>query len=326
MRATRMQIDAYGGPERLAAAEVTLPAPGPGEVLVRQTAVGVNFIDVYHRRGVFPIPQLPGALGVEAAGIVEDFGPGVTKFRPGDRVAYAGPPVGSYASARVLAASALVCVPDGVTDEEAAAVMLKGMTTHMVFARVRPLRSGDAVLLHAAAGGLGGLLARWARAAGAHVIGTVGSVAKAEIAREAGCHDVILYREQDFVAETLRITGGRGVDVVCEGIGGSTLDRSLDCLAAFGTAVNLGQVGEALASVSLARLGPQRSLSVAVPGVFAHLRTLPDLQAGADEMFAALSSGSVRPRIGLRLPLDQAGEAQRRLEAGETSGAIVLVP
>jgi NADPH2:quinone reductase len=325
VRAIEIRIDAHGGPERLAPVAVALPPPGAGQVLLRQTAVGVNFIDTYHRRGVFPVPALPGAIGVEAAGIVEAAGPGVA-LRPGDRVAYAGPPVGSYASARVIDAARLVRIPDGIRDEAAAALMLKGMTAHMLFTRVRPLRPGDAVLVHAAAGGLGVLLTQWARAAGARVIGTVGSPAKAEVARAAGCEAVILHRERDFVAETLRLTDGAGVDVVCEGIGGDVLARSLDCLRPFGTAINLGQAGEALASVDLARLGPQRSLSVSVPGVFAHLRTLPDLQAGADAMFAMVERGDLRPAIGLLAPLADAGAVHRRLEAGDTTGATVLLP
>jgi NADPH2:quinone reductase len=325
LRAIEMRIDAYGGPDRLAPVEIDLPPPREGQVLLRQTAVGVNFIDTYHRRGLFPIPAVPGAIGVEAVGVVEAVGAGVA-LRPGDRVGYAGPPIGSYASARVIDAARLVRLPDGIRDEDAAALMLKGMTAHMLFTRVRPLGPGDAVLVHAAAGGLGVLLTQWARAVGARVIGTVGSHAKAEVARAAGCEAVILYREQDFVAETLRLTGGAGVDVVCEGIGGAILERSLDCLKPFGTAINLGQAGEALASVDLAKLGPQRSLSVSVPGVFAHLRTLPDLQAGADAMFAMVERGQLRPAIGLRAPLAEAGAVHRRLEAGETSGATVLLP
>jgi NADPH2:quinone reductase len=323
--AIEMRIDAHGGPERLAPAEIELPPPGPGQVLLRQTAVGVNFIDVYHRRGTFPIPALPGAVGVEAVGIVAAVGAGVS-LRPGERVGYAGPPVGSYASARLIDAARLVRLPDAVPDDVAAALMLKGMTAHMLFTRVRRLRPGDVVLVHAAAGGLGVLLTQWARAAGARILGTVGSEAKAGIARAAGCEATILHRRQDFVAETMRLTGGEGVDVVCEGIGGSVLDRSLDCLKPFGTAINLGQAGEALAAIDLARLGPQRSLSVSVPGVFAHLRTLPDLQAAADTMFAMVGEGALRPEIGLRAPLRDAGAVHRRLEAGETTGATVLLP
>lgn len=324
--AQEVRIHAHGGPEAMAIEAVALPAPGPGQVLVRQHAVGINFIDVYHRKGVFPIPALPGAVGVEAAGVVEAVGPGVDRFAPGDRVAYAGPPVGAYASARLMPAGTLVRIPDALPFDQAAAIMLKGMTVHMLVTRVRPLAAGDSILVHAAAGGLGSLLCQWARALGVRVIGTVGSEAKVETARRFGCDAVILHRRQDFVAETRRLTGGAGVDAVFEGMGGDVLTRSLDCLKPFGTAVNLGQVGEPLGSVPLAALGPQRSLSVAVPGVFAHLRTLPDLQAGADALFAMVASGHVRPEIGTRLPLADAAEAHRRLESGRTTGALVLLP
>lgn len=324
--AQEVRIHAYGGPEAMAIEAVALPAPGPGQVLVRQHAVGINFIDVYHRKGVFPIPALPGAVGVEAAGVVEAVGPGVDRFAPGDRVAYAGPPIGAYASARLMPAGSLVRIPDALPFDQAAAIMLKGMTVHMLVTRVRPLAAGDSILVHAAAGGLGSLLCQWARALGLRVIGTVGAEAKVETARRCGCDAVILHRRQDFVAETRRLTGGAGVDAVFEGMGGDVLTRSLDCLKPFGTAVNLGQVGEPLGSVPLAALGPQRSLSVAVPGVFAHLRTLPDLQAGADALFAMVASGHVRPEIGTRLPLADAAEAHRRLESGRTTGALVLLP
>ncbi|MFG1248942.1 quinone oxidoreductase family protein [Xanthobacter flavus] len=326
IRAHEVRIAAYGAADALFLQEVELPPPGAGEVLVRQHAVGINFIDIYHRRGVFPIPRLPGAIGVEAAGVVEAVGPGVTRLRAGDRVAYAGPPVGSYASARVLPEAALVKLPEAISFEAAAALMLQGMTAHMLFTRVRRVAAGDTVLVHAAAGGLGLLLVQWATALGARVIGTVGSPEKAELALRAGCSDIILYKQQDFAPETRRLTNGAGVDVVYEGLGGDVLLKSLDCLKPFGLAVNLGQVGEPLGAVELARLGPQRSLTVAVPGVFAHLRTLPDLQAGADEMFAMVTSGAVAPTVGLSLPLADAGEAHRRLEAGTTTGSLILIP
>ena len=324
--AEAVRIHAYGGPEAMAAETIEVDAPGPGEVLVRQTAVGVNFIDVYHRRGTFPIPALPGSVGVEAAGEVIAVGAGVTRLAPGDRVAYAGPPVGAYTSHRVVREAVLVKVPDGIDDETAAAIMLKGMTAHMLLRRVGRLAPGDTVLLHAAAGGLGTILAQWAELDGARVIGVVGSDAKAAIARAAGCHEVINRREADFVEATKALTGGAGVDVVYEGVGGDVLTRSLDCLAPFGLAVNLGQVAEPLESVALAHLGPQRSLSVAVPGVFAHLRTVPDLQAACDEMFALFRDGRITARLGHVFPLARAADAHRALEAGETAGAVVLVP
>lgn len=324
--AYEMQIARHGGAEEFARVAVTIADPGPGEVLLRQTAVGVNFIDIYHRRGVFPIPALPGPVGVEAAGTVLAVGPGVQGVAPGDRVAYAGPPVGSYASHRVMPAAALVRLPEHIDADQAAALMLKGLTAHMLMTRVRPLAPGDQVLVHAAAGGLGSLLTQWARACGARVIGTVGSEAKAEQARAQGCAAVILYKQQDFAAETLRLTEGRGVDVVYEGLGGAVLARSLTCLAPFGHAINLGQVGEPLEAVRLADLGPQRSLTVSVPGVFSYIRSHPDLQGAADAVFAMVASGALDPVIGRRFPLVEAGAAQAALEAGGTRGALVLTP
>lgn len=322
--AREMRIHGYGGPEAMRVETVSLPSPGAGQVLLRQRAVGVNFIDVYHRKGVFPIPALPGVVGVEASGEVEAVGPDVTAFKVGDRIAYAGPPIGSYVDLRLMPAAKIVRLPDAIGFEDAASLMLKGMTGHMLLKRVRPLQVGDSVLIHAAAGGLGSILCQWARAMGARVIGTVGSPEKADAALRLGCSKVILYRDVDFVAEVRRVTEGRGVDVVYEGVGGDVLTKSLQCLAPFGLAVNLGQAGNPLQSVELADLGPQRSLSVAVPGVFAHLRTCGDLQAAADEMFSVFTSGRVKATIGHRMPLEGASEAHRLLESGKTTGAIVL--
>ncbi|MDZ7601479.1 MAG: quinone oxidoreductase [Hoeflea sp.] len=324
--ARQMRIHAHGGPEMFSSDKVELAEPGPGEVLLRQHAAGVNFIDVYHRKGVFPIPSLPGAIGVEAAGEVVACASDVDTLKPGDRVAYAGPPVGSYADMRIMKARGLVLIPDTLSFEEAASIMLKGMTVHMLLTRVRPLSSGQTILVHSAAGGLGQLLSQWASSLGVRVIGTVGSAEKADIAREAGCGETILYNDRDFVAAVKEMTGGSGVDAVFEGLGGDILTRSLDCLKPFGHAINLGQVGKPLDAVALADLGPQRSLTVSVPGVFAHLRTCPDLQAAADEMFAQVTSGAMKPRIGERFALSNVAAAHAKLEAGRTAGAIVLLP
>ncbi|MBC7282729.1 quinone oxidoreductase [Hoeflea sp.] len=324
--ARQMRIHAYGGPEMFSSDKVELPEPGPGEVLVRQHAAGVNFIDVYHRKGVFPIPALPGAIGVEAAGEVVVCASDVSSLKPGDRVAYAGPPVGSYADMRVMKAKSLVLIPETLSFEEAASIMLKGMTVHMLMTRVRPLSAGQTILVHSAAGGLGQLLGQWASSIGVRVIGTVGSAEKAEIARESGCSETILYNECDFVDRVQNLTDGSGVDAVFEGLGGDILTRSLNCLKPFGHAINLGQVGKPLDAVALADLGPQRSLTVSVPGVFAHLRTCPDLQEAADEMFAQVTSGAMKPRIGERFALSNVAAAHAKLEAGRTAGAIVLLP
>lgn len=324
--ARQMRIHAHGGPEMFSSDQVELAEPGPGEVLLRQHAAGVNFIDVYHRKGVFPIPALPGAIGVEAAGEVIACASDVSTLKPGDRVAYAGPPVGSYADMRIMKARSLARIPDSLSFEEAASIMLKGMTVHMLLTRVQPLSSGQTILVHSAAGGLGQLLSQWASSLGVRVIGTVGSAEKAEIAREAGCKEAILYNDRDFVEAVKDLTGGSGVDAVFEGLGGDILTRSLDCLKPFGHAINLGQVGKPLDAVALADLGPQRSLTVSVPGVFAHLRTCPDLQTAADEMFAQVTSGAMKPRIGERFALSNVAAAHAKLEAGRTAGAIVLLP
>lgn len=321
-----MQIATYGSAENFNKVSVDLPRPGPGKVLLRQTAVGVNFIDVYHRNGVFPIPALPGSVGVEGAGQVLAVGEGVTAVSVGDRVAYGGPPIGSYVSHRLMPAGALVRLPDHISDEIAATLMLKGMTVHMLMTRVRPLQAGDTVLLHSAAGGLGSMLSQWAKDCGARVIGTVGSEEKAERARAQGCDEVILYKQRDFVGETLRLTDGRGADVVYEGLGGDILTRSLTCLAPFGHAINLGQVGQPLEAVKLADLGPQRSLTVSVPGVFSYIRTHPDLQGAAEEVFAMVGKGALSPVIGHRFKLEEVAQAHEALESGQTSGALVLIP
>lgn len=324
--ARQMRIHAYGGPEVFSSDKVELAEPGPGEVLIRQHAAGVNFIDVYHRKGVFPIPSLPGPVGVEAAGEVIACASDVSTLKPGDRVAYAGPPVGSYADMRLMKAQSLVRIPDALGFEEAASIMLKGMTVHMLMTRVRPLAAGETILVHSAAGGLGQLLSQWAASLGVRVIGTVGSHEKAEIARQSGCSETILYKERDFVEDVKVLTGGNGVDAVYEGLGGDILTRSLNCLRPFGHAINLGQVGKPLDAVALADLGPQRSLTVSVPGVFAHLRTCGDLQAAADTMFAQVTSGAMKPKIGERFALSNVAAAHAKLEAGRTAGAIVLLP
>lgn len=324
--ARQMRIHAYGGPEQFSSDRVELDDPKSGEVLIRQHAAGVNFIDVYHRKGVFPIPQVPGPVGVEAAGEVVAAASDVLSLKPGDRVAYAGPPIGSYADMRVMKAQHLVRIPDQIGFEEAASIMLKGMTVHMLMSRVRPLTGHETILVHSAAGGLGQLLCQWASSLGVRVIGTAGSPEKAEIARKAGCAEVIPYKDRDFVEDTMALTGGAGVDVVYEGLGGDILTRSLKCLRPFGQAINLGQVGKPLDAVALADLGPQQSLTVSVPGVFAHLRTCGDLQTATDEMFAKVLSGKMVPKIGERFALSNVAAAHAKLEAGQTAGAIILLP
>jgi len=275
---------------------------------------------------VFPLPALPGALGVEAAGSVVTVGEGVTHLAPGMRVSYACPPVGSYATLRNLPARHVLRVPDGVSDEQAAAVTLQGLTAHMLLRKVTRPEPGQTVLVHAAAGGLGSLLTQWASRLGCRVIGVVGSTAKAEQARRQGCDAVIVGSEQPFVEAVRALTDGAGVDAVFEGLGGTVFQDCLRVVKPFGQVVNLGQVAEGLPNVALADLGPARSIGVAVPGVFAYVRTHPDLQAAADELFGLVADGALQVHIGGRFALRQAAQAHEALQSRGTTGSLVLLP
>ena len=314
---------AAGGPETLLLETIDLQPPGPAEARVRQTWAGVNFVDVYHRIGLYPLPPGAAVLGVEAAGVVEALGPGVEGLEPGQRVAWAGASPGAYAQARNIPAERLIALPDAIGDRTAAAAMLKGVTAHMVLRRVCPVGRGDTVLVQAAAGGLGLILVQWAKRLGATVIGTAGSEAKADRARAAGADEVILYRQEDFVAAVRRLTGGRGVDAVLDGVGGEVLLRSLDCVRPFGLVVSLGQASGELPAIPLTELGPRRSLAVARPSVFAYAADQTSYRAAAGELFDLLQDG-LEVAAGLTLPLAQAAEAHRALEAGRTSGAVLL--
>ncbi|UZG44403.1 quinone oxidoreductase family protein [Caldimonas thermodepolymerans] len=325
-QAQAIRIHAYGEPDEMRLEQVEVSSPAPGEVQIVQHAVGVNYLDTYHRRGLFPLPAMPATLGVEAAGVVTQVGDGVTRLRVGDRVAYACPPIGSYTTLRNLPARHVVRLPAEVSFEQAAAATLQGLTAHMLLHKVARVGPGTSILVHAAAGGLGSLLTQWAKRLGARVIGIVGSDEKAEIARLQGCDDVIVGRGPVFVEETLRLTGRQGVDVVFEGIGGEIFHQSLRVARPFGQVVNLGQAGEGLPSVNLADLGPARSLSVSVPGVFAYVRTHTDLQGVADELFGLIRGGELKVRIGGRFPLRDAAEAHKALQSRGTTGSLVLLP
>jgi NADPH2:quinone reductase len=313
-----------GGPEVLVSADMELSEPGPGEVLLRQSAIGLNYVDIYHRTGLYPLP-LPAIPGVEGAGVIEALGPGVSDLAVGDRVAYAGLPAGAYAEARIIAAARLVRLPDAISDRTASAMMLRGITAHMLLHRVCRVAPGDAVLVHAAAGGLGLVLTQWAKRLGATVIGTVGSREKAETARAHGLDHAILYREADFVAEVRRLTGGRGVQVAYDGIGGDTLTRTLDCVQPFGVVASVGQAGAPLPKIEVADLGPRRSLSLARPSVFAYAADLVSYRRAARDLIAEVEAG-MRIEIGATFPLAEAARAHRALEGRETVGSIVLVP
>lgn len=314
-----------GGPQVLVAREATIAAPGPDEVRLRQEAIGVNFVDIYHRTGLYALSRLPAVPGVEGAGIVEAVGAGVTDLRPGDRVAYAGLPAGGYAAVRCLPAGRLVPLPDGIDTRTAAAAMLRGVTAHMLLTRVFPVTHGTTVLVHAAAGGLGLILTQWAKALGATVLGTIGSQAKAAIAVEAGLDHAILYRECDFAAEVRRLTGGRGVDYAIDGIGGDTLLRTLDAVRPFGTVASIGQASGGLPAIALGELGPRRSLALARPSVFAYAADEASYRAACTALFDRLAGG-LRISVGAEFPLSDAAAAQRALEAGETTGSVLLRP
>ena len=319
-----VRIHRQGGAEQLEAERIALALPGPGEARVRQLAIGVNFLDVYYRSGQYPLAHLPVTPGVEGAGIVEALGEGVTDVVPGQRVAYTGL-MGGYAAVRNVPAERLVAVPDGVGLDVVAGGLLRGMTAHMLCAHVRQVRPGDTVLVHAAAGGLGLVLTQWASALGARVIGTVGSEAKAALALAHGAQRVVLYREEDFVAAARDFSGGRGVDYAIDGIGGETLLRTFDAVRPYGLAASIGQAGGRIEPVDLLQIGTPRAIAFARPSVMRFM-TDPDLyREGAQAVLARLAAG-LRVPIGLELPLARAAEAHAALEAGQTSGAVLLRP
>lgn len=324
-RIAQMVIDEIGDRSRLHRTEAELPAPGPGEVRVRHTAIGVNYVDIYHRTGLYALPPLPVALGVEAAGVVEAVGPQVEGWRPGQRVAYAGPPVGAYSTARNVAAARLVALPDEVSDDTVAGALLRGITAHMLMHHVYPLRPGQTVLVHAAAGGLGLVLVQWAKSLGAKVIGTVGSADKAALALSHGLDHAIRYRDEDFVQAVLEWTQQQGVDFAIDGIGGETLKATLATVRAYGMVASVGQVAGDPGPIDLSWLGPARSVALSRPGVFRFMSDLARYHEGAQATLRQLQNG-LRVSIGQVLPLAEAAEAHRLLETGQTTGAILLRP
>lgn len=318
-----IHFERTGGPEVMAWVAHAPGAPGPGEVRVRHHAVGVNFIDTYHRGGLYPVP-LPSGLGSEAAGVVEAVGEGVTQLRAGDRVAYAGGPLGAYAESRVMPAAPLLKLPDGIGFDTAAAMMLKGLTAQYLLRQTFVVQPGQTILLHAAAGGVGLIAAQWARALGAIVIGTVGSDDKAELARAHGCAHVINYRRENVVERVREITGGRGVPVVYDGVGKDTFFASLDCLAPRGLLVSYGNASGAVPPFALLELSNRGSLYVTRPTLVHYTATRDALEAAAAELFDAVASGVVRIEIAQRYPLADAAIAHADLQARRTTGSIVL--
>ncbi|MET0307407.1 MAG: quinone oxidoreductase [Sphingomonas sp.] len=319
------RIERTGGPEVIEWIDVDLPMPGRGEVRMRSTAVGLNFIDTYHRTGLYKLP-LPSGLGVEGAGVVEAIGEGVQGFEPGDRVATFGPGLGAYATERNLPAANLFKLPDGVSDETAAAVLLKGCTTEFLIERCAKVQPGWTVLVHAAAGGVGQIAVQWLKAIGATVIGTVGSEAKFEVARAAGVDHVLHSREDDVAARVREITGGAGVPAVLDGIGKATWEASLAATARRGLIVSYGNASGPVEGVNLGTLNNHGSLFVTRPKLFDYYVTPEERAAGVGRLFAMLESGAVKAEIGQRFALEDAADAHRALEAGQTTGSTILTP
>ncbi|MDX8434425.1 MULTISPECIES: quinone oxidoreductase [Mesorhizobium] len=321
-----IRIHAHGGPEVLIYEDADPGQPGAGQILIRHTAIGLNFIDVYHRSGLYPPPGgFPLIPGGEAAGVVLKIGADVDWLKPGDRVAYAVN-VGAYAEQRVIAADRVVKVPDGISDEQAAAMMLKGMTAEYLLRRTFKVKAGDTVLFHAAAGGVGLILGQWAKHLGATVIGTASSADKIELARAHGFDHVINYKEQDFVAGVAAITGGRKCDVVYDSVGNDTFPASLDCLRPLGTFVSFGQSSGPIPPFSMSLLAQKGSLFATRPTLFVYNARREDLVASAEALFDVVLSGAVEIKINQRYALKDAGRAHSDLEGRRTTGTTVLIP
>ena len=317
-----IQIHETGGPEVLKWEEVEVGNPGPGQARIRQTAAGLNFIDVYHRTGLYKQP-LPFTPGVEGAGTVESVGPDVEHLKAGDRVAYAGP-IGGYAEERLVPADRLVKLPDEISFEQAAAMMLQGMTARMLLRAVFPVQQGDTILIHAAAGGVGLVMCQWASALGATVIGTVSSEEKAELARAHGCDHPILYTHQDFVAEVKKLTGGEMLPVVYDSVGRTTFAKSLDCLKKRGLMVLFGNSSGPVQPFAPGLLAQKGSLFLTRPTLFDYIRTRQELEQSAGDLVEIVSSGKVKIEVKQRFPLKDAAEAHRALEARQTTGSTIL--
>ncbi len=314
-----------GGPEVMEYVDVEVGEPAAGEARVRNHAIGLNYIDVYFRTGLYPQP-LPAGIGMEGAGVVEAIGPGVTEVKVGDRVAYACRPPGAYAEVRVMPAAALVRLPDAIDFDTAAAMMLQGMTVQCLFRRTFPLKGGETILFHAAAGGVGLIACQWAKALGVTMIGTVGSDEKAEIAKAHGCTHTINYNKEDFGARVKEITHGAGVPVVYDSIGADTFTQSLDCLSPMGMMVSYGSASGPVPPFSLQELAGRGSLFVTRPTLFSYTAKRSDLEATANELFEMVTSGRLKIEINQRYALKDAQQAHRDLEARKTTGSTILLP
>jgi NADPH2:quinone reductase len=323
-----IQIAATGGPEQLQLADVAVGEPGPGEIRIRHHACGINYIDVYHRTGLYPL-KLPHGIGMEGAGIVEAVGEGVQHLKAGDRAAYASNPPGSYSEARVMPAKTVCKLPDGIAFDTAAGMMLKGLTVQYLLKKTQPqggLSPGDFVLWHAAAGGVGLIACQWARALGLRLIGTAGSAAKCRLALDNGAAHAIDYRQENFVERVKQITGGEGVKVVYDAVGKDTFEGSLDCLRPFGLMASFGNASGPVAPFAPGLLGPKGSLYLTRATLFTHIATREVTQAMADDLFDVVRSGAVKIHVEQRYPLAEAARAHRDLEARKTTGSSLLMP
>jgi NADPH:quinone reductase len=318
-----VRVHAHGGPDALVYEEVEMPSPGPGEVLLRQYAIGVNYIDIYHRTGLYKLPSLPATIGSEAAGEVIGVGPGVERVKIGDRVAYAGP-LGAYAEIRTVPAERLVKLPEGIDYETAASGLLRGMTVRALLRQVYPVDAGTTLLFHAAAGGVGLIACQWVRALGATMIGTVGSDEKAKLARENGCTHVINTTREDFVARVRELTNGKGCDVAYDSVGKDTFPKSLDCLRPRGLWVSFGNSSGPVPPFELTAL--KGSLFATRPSILAYTATTHDLEENATDLFEMVLSKKIRITANHRYPLARAADAHRDLEARRTTGSVILVP
>ena len=321
-----IRIHETGGPEVMRWEDVEVGHPGAGEIRIRHEAVGLNYIDVYFRTGLYPSPTLPFSPGMEGAGVVEAVGEGVDSVVAGDRIAYAAPPVGAYAEARLMPADKVVKVPAGVDSHHAAAMMLQGMTVEYLLRRTYPVRSGDTILFHAAAGGVGLIACQWAKHLGATVIGTVGSDEKAELARAHGCDHPVVYTRESFTERVREITDGAGVPVVYDSVGRDTFHGSLDCLRPRGMLVSFGQSSGRIDPFDIGTLSAKGSLYVTRPTLMTYTASRADLESSAQALFDAVGSGAVRVAIGRTFPLAEAAAAHRALEARQTTGSTILLP
>ncbi len=321
-----IQVSRVGGPEVLEWVDVPVGEPGPGEARIRHTAVGLNYIDVYFRTGVYPAPGLPFVPGLEGAGVITALGSGVTDLEVGQRVAYAGGPLGAYSEERLIPADRLVPIPEGIDDQSAAAMMLKGLTARYLLKSSYPVQPGDTILFHAAAGGVGLIACQWARHLGARVLGTVGTDQKAELAKRHGCAEPIVYTREDVVARVRDLTGGEGVPAVYDSVGKDTFESSLDCLRPLGILVSFGQSSGKIPPFDVGILSARGSLYLQRPTLMTYTAKRADLLAMAKDLFAVVEQGAVRIEIGQTFPLREAARAHEALEGRRTVGSTVLIP